>query len=158
MPPLDSPAFLNNSAPYLEKLGTDLHVHVLPGIDDGSPDLETSLQLLHTMKELGYHRLIATPHIYQEFYPNTSAVILEKLDLVQQSAIREGIEIELLAAAEYFLDEYFEQRLLDDDLLSLPGGYVLVEMSFFAPYPSLRQILFDLQLKGFKPILAHPER
>ncbi len=135
-----------------------MHAHILPGIDDGAATLDDSLLLIEGLSLLGYRHLIATPHVYQEFYPNTSDIILEKLDLVRKAVADKGINIRIDAAAEYFLDDHLDDLLQKDDILTLPGGFVLVEMSFVAEYPHLRQTLFDMQLKGYKPILAHPER
>lgn len=135
-----------------------MHAHLLPGIDDGAVSLEDSIAMIERLYALGYTHLIATPHIYKEFYPNSSATILEKLRLVRQELTRRGINIRLDAAAEYFMDDHFESLLQNDDILTLPGGFVLVEMSFVAEQPNFRQVLFDMQIKGYKPILAHPER
>ena len=139
-------------------LGVDIHSHLLPGIDDGAPTLEDSLRLIRGMVELGYSRLITTPHVNWEYYPNTSAVILDKLAEVRAAIAQENIPVTLEAAAEYYLDDHFERLLEADDLLPLPGNHVLVEMSFFGPPPKLEQYLFRLRTKGYQPILAHPER
>ncbi len=139
-------------------LHTDMHSHLLPGIDDGAPDMETSLQLIRAMQDMGYQRLITTPHIFKDYYPNTPEIILGKLAEVRLAIAAAGISIQLDAAAEYFLDEHFETALQAGTLLTLPGNHVLVEMSFLAPYPKLHQTLFDMQTRGYHPILAHPER
>ena len=135
-----------------------MHSHILPGIDDGSPDMETSLQLIRAMQAMGYRQLIATPHVMTDFYPNTRSIILQKRDAVQAAVEKAGIDIVIGAAAEYLIDENFEILYQKEPLLTLPGGYVLVEMSFFQPYPNFHKVLFDLQMKGYKPIFAHPER
>ena len=139
-------------------LAADMHAHLLPGIDDGAPNLETSLDMLRKMAEMGYQRVVATPHVYKEFYPNTSEVIQTKLAELRRAAQQAQIPLQIDAAAEYFLDSHFETLLANDDILALPGNFVLVEMSFIDSYPSFRQVIFDLQLKGYRPILAHPER
>jgi protein-tyrosine phosphatase len=135
-----------------------MHSHILPGIDDGAKTMEDSLAMIRQMAEMGYKRLIATPHIYRELYPNNSEIVLDRLALVRRAVQDAGIPVQIDAAAEYFMDEHFEDLLAKDDILTLPGGYVLVEMSFAAKSPGYRQIIFDMQLKGYKPILAHPER
>ena len=83
-----------------------MHSHLLPGIDDGSPDMETSLKLIKGMMEMGYTKLITTPHIMWDMYKNTSEIILEKLELVREAVKAEGLNVEINAAAEYFLDDY----------------------------------------------------
>ena len=154
-------SFLKNSFTTIDTFAlpeVDMHAHILPGIDDGAATLEESLVLIEKLYNLGYRHLIATPHVYKEFYPNTSEIILEKLNLVRNAIKEKGIKIRLDAAAEYFLDDHFDTLLQKDDILTLPGGFVLVEMSFVAEHPHFRQSLFDMQLKGYKPVLAHPER
>lgn len=137
---------------------TDMHSHLLPGIDDGAKTLEDSIEMIRGLKNLGYEKLITTPHVYQEFYPNTPDSIKRALEPVLRRIEKEGIEIELEAAAEYFLDEHFAQLLKEDRLLTFGDRYVLVEISFYFETPNLRQYIFELCSKGYQPILAHPER
>jgi len=140
-------------------LKTDVHSHLLPGIDDGAKDLETSLQLIRGMKELGYQKLITTPHIIWDMYRNTPAIINDKLELVQEAIKREGLEIEIHAAAEYFLDEHVEELLkTKEPLLTISGNKVLVEFSMAFPSLNIKDILFDMQMQGYQPVIAHPER
>ena len=140
-------------------IGTDLHSHLLPGIDDGSPDMETSLALIQALVNLGFKRLITTPHVMPDFYPNTRDVILQKRDEVLEAIENEKLVLDGFdAAAEYFIDETFVALMKKEPLLTLPGNHVLVEMSFHRPYADLHTVLFDLQMKGYYPILAHPER
>ena len=87
-------------------LKADMHSHLLPGIDDGSPDMQTSLQLIRGMTELGYSKLITTPHVMWDIYKNTRVVILDKLEQLRAAVQSEGIDVEINAAAEYFLDDY----------------------------------------------------
>lgn len=139
-------------------LGTDLHSHLLPGIDDGAQDMEQSLSLIQTLLGMGFRKLITTPHVMSDLYPNTPAIIRERLSAVRKAAKEKGIGVELDAAAEYLMDEGFEQLLEEGELLTLPGKRVLVEMSFIAAPPKLDEYLFRLQTKGYRPLLAHPER
>lgn len=120
--------------------------------------METSLRLIRQMQEMGYRRLVATPHIYKELYPNSPDTILPALVQVQSALKEADMEIPIQAAAEYFLDEHFEHLLAKDEILTLPDRHVLIEMSFMAPYPKLHEIVFQLCTKGYRPILAHPER
>lgn len=147
-PPLGNYAFL----------GTDMHSHLLPGIDDGAKDLDDSLSLITQLRDMGYRHLITTPHIMADLYPNTPGIIREKLEEVRAAVKAAGINITIDAAAEYLMDEGFESLLEQGDLLTLPGKRVLVEMSFISAPPKLEQYLFRLQTKGFRPLLAHPER
>jgi len=140
-------------------LAVDMHSHLLPGIDDGAPSMEHSLRLIGELYKLGYHKIITTPHIHSEYYPNTSEIIQQKLQEVRQALQVAQIPVDFHAAAEYYLDEHFESLLRrDEPLLCIHKNYVLVEISFFGSPPKLENYLFDLQMKGYKPILAHPER
>ncbi|WP_157974606.1 tyrosine-protein phosphatase [Lewinella sp. IMCC34183] len=140
-------------------LGTDMHAHWLPGIDDGAKTVAESLQMLRRYEELGFTRLVATPHIMQEFYPNTSVEINGALEQVRQAARAEGISLKLDAAAEYMIDEFFEDHRDQYGLLALPGTKkVLIEFGFYSPPINLGQVIFRLQSQGYQPIIAHPER
>ncbi len=137
----------------------DIHSHLLPGIDDGAKDLEHSLRLIKKMYAMGIKHFITTPHVLGDVYPNSSETIKEKLEVVRQALIQEGLnDISLNAAAEYMMDEHFSKRLEEDDILVLKDKYILVEMSYFNAPINLYDILFQIQLKGYKPVLAHPER
>lgn len=139
-------------------LHTDMHSHLIPGIDDGAPDLGTSVNLIRDLQEMGFKQLVTTPHIMSDLYPNTPEVILNGLEQVRKAIKQEGIDITIHAAAEYLLDEGFAGKLAAGNLLTLKGKYVLVEMSFIAATPNLDQLLFDMQTKGYRPVMAHPER
>lgn len=137
----------------------DMHSHLLPGIDDGVDSLEEAIEVIKGFQHLGYRKLVTTPHIMHDFYRNTPENILPLLEEVKQAVARENIPIELEAAAEYYLDEHFID-LIDTDapLLSFGNNYVLFELSFAARPLNLREAIFNLQTKGYKPILAHVER
>jgi tyrosine-protein phosphatase YwqE len=136
-----------------------MHSHLIPGIDDGSPDLETSIRLIRGFIELGYKKIITTPHINADIFPNTPAIIHAGAAIVTEELRRLNIEIEFRAAAEYLMDERFSELLAaGDTLLTLKDNLVLVELSFAVPAINLKEILFDMQLKGYQPVLAHPER
>ena len=140
-------------------LKADMHSHLLPGIDDGSPDMETSLQLIRAMTEIGFSKLITTPHIMWDMYKNTRPIILDKLEQLRAAVKAEGLTVEINAAAEYFLDDYISGLLKKNEpLLTVSGRMVLVEFSLAQPSMSLKEILFEMQMQGYIPIIAHPER
>lgn len=144
---------------FAEILKVDIHSHLIPGIDDGSPDIETSINFLRNLLELGYEKVITTPHIMTDLYPNDSKVIREGLTALKDELKKRNIKIEVEAAAEYFLDSHFERLIIDNDILSFgTKKYVLFEMSFISPSPNLEDTIFSLLTKGYTPILAHPER
>lgn len=143
----------------LSMLGTDMHSHLLPGIDDGSPDMETSLQLIRGMQELGYTKLITTPHVMWDMYKNTSEIIHQKLEELRKAVAEQGMPVTIHAAAEYFLDEYVEGLLKQNKpLLTISGNLVLSEFSLAYPPQGLKDILFEMQMQGYQPVIAHPER
>jgi len=137
----------------------DVHSHLLPGIDDGSPDIETSVELIRGMKRLGYKKLITTPHIMWDVYKNTRSIILEKLQEVKHRLADEQIEIELQAAAEYFIDEHLGESVeRKEPLLSFGKNFVLVEFSMVSQPFEWKKTLFEMQIQGYQPVIAHPER
>lgn len=140
-------------------LRCDMHSHLIPGIDDGSPDIATSLQLIKGMADLGYKKIITTPHILWDMYKNTPETILPGYNAVKNELKKNDLDIEFNVAAEYFLDDYFE-KLVDSDspLLTIHDNLVLVEFSFVKEPIELKAILFKLQIKGYQPVIAHPER
>lgn len=143
----------------LSLLKADMHSHLLPGIDDGSPDMETSLQLIKGMMELGYTKLITTPHIMWDMYQNTREIILAKQKALQNAVDAEGLNVTIHAAAEYFLDEHVEGLLKSNQpLLTISGKMVLSEFSMAFPSHGLKDILFQMQMQGYQPVIAHPER
>jgi tyrosine-protein phosphatase YwqE len=140
-------------------LKVDMHSHLLPGIDDGSQDMETTLKLIRGMMELGYTKLVTTPHVMWDMYKNTTEIITGKLDLVREAVRAEGLNIEINAAAEYFLDDHVEGLIKKGTpLLTVSGNMVLVEFSLAFPSHSLKDILFEMQMQNYQPIIAHPER
>ena len=137
----------------------DIHSHLLPGIDDGAKDLNHSIELIKKMRSYGIKHFITTPHVLGDVYPNSSSTIKEKLEDVRRELLNQNInDIQIHAAAEYMMDEQFSKLLEKNDILTLKDNFILVEMSYFnAPF-NLYEILFEIQLKGYKPVLAHPER
>jgi tyrosine-protein phosphatase YwqE len=140
-------------------LGADMHSHLLPGIDDGAPDMDTSIELIRGMQDLGFKKLITTPHIMWDMYKNTQALVLDKLGKLRDRVAEEKIDIEIEAAAEYFIDDHLEELLKNKQpLLSFGNKLVLVEFSMASPPFDLREVLFELQLQSYQPVIAHPER
>jgi protein-tyrosine phosphatase len=139
-------------------LGADMHSHFLPGIDDGSKDIADSLSLLRSMVDMGYKTIITTPHVFIDYYPNTTETIQNALKLAQNVLKENNINVELRAAAEYYMDDYFSNLLEKEPLLTIHKNEVLVEFSMVYEPPQLAQTLFKMQTAGYKPIIAHPER
>jgi protein-tyrosine phosphatase len=138
---------------------TDIHSHLLPGIDDGSPDLATSIELIRGMVDLGYRKIITTPHILWEMYPNTPEIIAGKLAELKSAVAAEGIKVELHAAAEYYIDDHFDMQLqAKAPLLTLKDNIVLVEFSMITAPMELQSVIFEMQIQNYQPLIAHPER
>lgn len=138
----------------------DIHNHILPGIDDGAASIDQSLILLQRFQNMGITDFVCTPHIMNDYYPNTPATILPALEKVHKALdLNNGLNgIKVRAAAEYMLDQNFMELLESEQILLLKDNYILVEMSYFQAPINLKEILFQLQTKGYKPVLAHPER
>jgi protein-tyrosine phosphatase len=142
-------------------LRADMHSHLLYGLDDGATTLEESMELLEALYNLGFRKLCMTPHIMGDFYKNTPAEIMEKLQELQNQVHLRGISIELSCAAEYYLDEWFSEKLENGEELLTFGGdrkFLLFETSYMNEPPHLTQVVFALQTAGYTPVLAHPER
>ena len=136
----------------------DLHSHLLPNIDDGVQSLKESISLIKKFKLLGYTKLITTPHVISDFYPNTPDIIKEKLLLLQEEVIKEEIDIDIEAGAEYYVDMNFFNLIEDGELMTFMNHYVLFETSYSSKPIILDQIITRLLHKGYVPVLAHPER
>ena len=140
-------------------VATDIHSHILPGIDDGSPDIETSLQLIQGLYDLGIRKSIATPHIIGDLYRNTPEIINAALEKVKAACKKANIDIELSAAAEYMLDDHFMELLKNrSPLLTLHKNILLTEISYSTPPANLNEAISGIIENGYIPILAHPER
>ncbi len=138
---------------------TDLHSHVCPGIDDGSPNAERSVQLVAGMHELGFRRMIVTPHVTDEVFPNTPEIIAESYTRLVESCRQAGVEMKFNYSAEYRIDELLFHFLRTGQVRPLPGGYLLVENSWMQEPANLDAFLFELRSNyGYMPVLAHPER
>jgi protein-tyrosine phosphatase len=141
-------------------LGTDVHNHILPGLDDGAPNIQTSLHLLESLHELGFKKVIPTPHTYTSLYPNTKESIQAAYEVLQSHLTHElpGLPMVNEYASEYMVDYYFSTIRTAQPPLTFGKNRVLIEMSFADIAPMLMDEIFQLQLQGYIPVLAHPER
>ena len=136
----------------------DIHSHLLPGIDDGARTFEDTLRLTKALQGFGVSQFITTPHIIQYVWDNTHDQILSKKETTVAELEKNKITIPFIAAAEYLMDDQFVRLFQSGELLTLKDNYVLVEMSYINAPIQLYSILFDLQVAGYIPVLAHPER
>jgi tyrosine-protein phosphatase YwqE len=140
------------------QLEVDIHSHLIPGIDDGSKSMKESISLLKGMELLGYEKVITTPHIMLDAYKNTPQIICDGLKSLNEAAVKEGITLEIEAAAEYYLDDGFEKLIQQGDVLTIDGKYLLFETSYFAKPIQLEEMIFAISSAGYIPLMAHPER
>jgi len=145
-------------ADFVNPVTTELHSHLIPGIDDGVKTLEESIEVLRGFSEMGYKKVITTPHIQGDFFKNGSHNILPGLELVRQRLLEEKIDIEIHAAAEYLIDDLLEEKIDNKQLLTFGNNHVLVELPFNEEPRNIKNVLFNLRVNGYKPVLAHPER
>lgn len=139
-------------------LEVDMHNHLLPGIDDGSQSVEQSLILVRGLHHLGFSKFICTPHIMEGVHDNTTSTITKAYQKLQAAVREKGERVEIYAAAEHMIDDGLQALITKDNLCVMPGGYVLIEMSYLSESKALFQTILDIQKLGYKPILAHPER
>ena len=137
---------------------TDMHCHLVPGIDDGQRNAEGGADLVAHEHSWGIRKIITTPHVTQDTFENTPDTINAAFDKLQQAVAEKGIDIELLHSAEYRMDSFFNAQLEQGLVTPMPNNYLLVENSFVQEAWNIDKLLFDLKMRGFKPILAHPER
>jgi protein-tyrosine phosphatase len=143
----------------LSGLVADMHNHLIPGIDDGATDMESSIVMIRAMHALGYRKFIATPHVQWEMFKNTHEIIENGANNVRERLKETEMNVEFRGAAEYFLDEHVDELLEKNvPLLTIYKNMVLVEFSFIRQPMDLKDKLFQLQIKGYQPIIAHPER
>lgn len=137
----------------------DIHSHLLAGIDDGVQTLQQAEEIILNFQRLGYNKLITTPHVMSDFYRNTDEDILHKLNELNAYLREKGIAVTVEAAAEFYLDEALTQRLeTGASLLTFGKNYFLFETNFMTEPLNLKEFIFLASTKGYKPVLAHPER
>jgi tyrosine-protein phosphatase YwqE len=140
-------------------VSVDMHSHILPGIDDGSPDVATSLVLVRGLYDLGIRTCIATPHIIGDLYRNTDETIQPALAKLQQACKDAALPMQIVAAAEYMLDDYFMELLkTQKPLRTLHKNLLLTELPYTSEPVNLQEMLFHIITAGYQPVLAHPER
>lgn len=138
--------------------GADMHSHLIPGIDDGSPTMETSVEMIREFAAMGYKKIITTPHVMSDYYKNNPEIILGGLKLVKEELLKQGLTIEIEAAAEYNLDDGLEAIIDNKQILTFGDNHVLFELPFMQEPRNFQEIVFKFQTTGYRPILAHPER
>jgi len=148
--------------PFLKDLipdgHVDIHSHLLPGIDDGAKTIDDTLKLVSALQAMGIEQFITSPHVMKNVWDNTSLGIAATLETTTAHFKNANQSFPLKAAAEYLIDPNFMSLLQKEPLRELKENHVLVELSYINPPIQLYDIIFELQLAGYKPVLAHPER
>jgi len=142
----------------IETLNTDIHSHLIPGIDDGSKSMDESITLIKEFERLGYKKLITTPHIMDKAYNNSKESILFNFEKLKEECKRQNINITLEVAAEYYVDEGFLTLLEKGELLPIDDEYILFETSYIHRPIDLESVIYNIIVAGYKPLFAHPER
>jgi protein-tyrosine phosphatase len=137
----------------------DLHSHILPGVDDGAPDLETSVQMAKMAVADGIEVMACTPHFMQGLYDNDAGHIRKQVALLNEIFHERDINLALVAGSDAHIRTDLPQCLKDGTVLTLHDTrYFLFEPSHATLPPRLEEFLFNVQVAGFVPILTHPER
>lgn len=137
----------------------DIHSHLVPGIDDGVSSEEEAVECLQQFVEWGIRKVVTTPHVSRDWFPNSRDTLLRGREQLQELIARHGIAIEVEVAAEYLLDDFFPDLLANKEVLSFgKPRYLLVETAWSAAPLQLTDLIFRIQAAGYTPVLAHPER
>ncbi|WP_276391697.1 tyrosine-protein phosphatase [Eudoraea chungangensis] len=137
----------------------DIHNHILPGIDDGAKSVEDSIALIKGFSSIGISSFVATPHIMNNYYPNTEESISTSLHDLTNALLTENLtDIRIEAAAEHMIDDAFEDLLVNKQIMPLRKDFLLIEMSYLQPAIHFEECIESIMKNGFFPILAHPER
>jgi protein-tyrosine phosphatase len=135
----------------------DIHCHILPAIDDGSPDMETTMKMLDIAAQDGIGHIVASPHFRHGEKPSFQE-ILKNLSTVQDEAIRRGSPVKLYSGADVRLTYELFEALSREDMPSINNSrYFLLELPDLIP-PHLGDFIFEAKIKGYVPIITHPER
>jgi tyrosine-protein phosphatase YwqE len=145
--------------PIFEALGTDMHCHLVPQVDDGSKCFEESVECLHTLKTVGFNKVFITPHFQYPRFNNDEDDIRLRYQNLKLRAVEEGVDIEMAGVAgEYRIDSGFRNRMENPRFMKIADKYLLVEFSLHQQMMGCDEMIFDLQMQGYDIILAHPER
>jgi protein-tyrosine phosphatase len=135
----------------------DLHCHILPAIDDGSPDMETTMKMLEIAAQDGINHIVASPHFRHGEKPSFQDILIN-LKTVQDEAVRQGSQVKLYSGADVRLTYELFEALSREDMPSINNSrYFLLELPDLIP-PHLDDFIFESKIKGYIPIITHPER
>lgn len=137
----------------------DMHCHILPGLDDGSQNIEETMETLRLAAAQGISAMITTSHYHPGRYMASAEDIFSALSEVQKQCEEEGLDIQLYPGQELFYHNGCRELLKDGKILTMAGSkYVLIEFDVGVSYEYLLNGLKDVRYGGYRPILAHFER
>ncbi len=139
-------------------LKTDMHSHLIPGIDDGVNTIEESLKIILKLKELGFTKIITTPHTMSDVYNNSPQTIRTECEKIHRTLRELQYDISLEFASEYYVDFEFQRKIDQQEFLVFGDNFLLIEFPFIDKPHNIDNIIFNLQLQGYNVVLAHPER
>ena len=133
---------------------------MVPGVDDGAPDLASAIEMVDGLVSLGYEGAVTTPHVMVGTYPNDRSTLVPPFEALKDAVSERHPNFKLALGAEYFLDTGVLSDLRNGNNLLVPGGRLLFELAFGAPPEEglLKEFVFEAKVRGFQPVLAHIER
>ncbi len=149
---------VETSETFARNLLVDIHGHWLYGVDDGALDLQESIAMIKGLKQLGFKRIIATPHIKTHYLENNPDLLLNRFYRLSQELLGHSIDIQIGLGAEYTLDEGFRLHLKENNFLTIDDELLLIDFPFGDFLPDTAEILEELKSLGYRVIIAHPER
>lgn len=138
----------------------DMHNHILYGIDDGCKTIEESIETIKNMKKIGFNNIVLTPHYIEDssFKANNN-LKLQKLEILKEELLKNNIDVNLFLGNEIFINESINELIINKEIRSINNTrYILIELPFNNQILNLDDYLYELKLKGYKIIIAHPER
>ena len=138
----------------------DMHNHILYGIDDGCKTIEESIETIKNMKKIGFNSIVLTPHYIEDssFKANNN-LKLQRLEILKEELLKNNIDVNLFLGNEIFINESINELIINKEIRSINNTrYILIELPFNNQILNLDDYLYELKLKGYKIIIAHPER
>ena len=138
----------------------DMHCHILYGIDDGCKTIEESIETIRNMKSVGFNTIVLTPHYIEDsLFKANNNLKLERLEILKEELLKNNIDVNLFLGNEIFINESINELIINKEIRSINNTrYILIELPFNNQILNLDDYLYELKLKGYKIIIAHPER
>ena len=137
----------------------DIHTHILPGLDDGARSMDIALHMADIAVKSGTEILLATPHVISGVFDNDKERIVNACNEFNRELENHNLTLQVLPGAEYYLEPDLPERLARKELLTLNNGrYLLLELPGSTIPQYTAELLYNLQIQGTEPIIAHPER